>query len=119
MDLAADAGHIVDALSTAGISAAADPRDLSVPGVLVLPHSIELQSLDGSWAVVTWDLILIAAASGMPHALNDLGDLVSQVSTAIPGVRPGSAFEARTFSDPALGGELPALTTTITTESEI
>lgn len=56
--------HVVTKLRGRGISATADPRDLSLPGVLVGCHHITRQ-LDGS-AEVTVRLLAVAPDTGPP-----------------------------------------------------
>lgn len=67
--------YVVAQLTAAGVAATADPRDLSLPGILVGLHSAT-RNLDGS-AEVRVRLLAVAPDNGAPaRHLDDLLDAV-------------------------------------------
>lgn len=70
--------YVVAQLTAAGVAATPDPRDLSLPGVLVGLHSVT-RNLDGS-AEVRVRLLAVAPDNGAPMGLLD--DLLDAVGCA-------------------------------------
>lgn len=70
--------YVVAQLTAAGVAATTDPRDLSLPGVLVGLHSVT-RNIDGS-AEVRVRLLAVAPDNGAPaRRLDDLLDAVGVV----------------------------------------
>lgn len=69
---------LVDALNGAGIDAAADPQDLTPPGVWVQLESIDHNLLSGD-VTVRLRLYLIAGDTGTLNALDTLSTLLRRV----------------------------------------
>lgn len=115
MDLAQDLADVVELVKGAGVRAAADRRDLRVPGVLVLLRRIRDDRLGGAYTV-DWDLVIVAGNSGQGAALRALSGITNRLYAA--GLTLGD-IEAATYVDPNHSGDpLPALTATLTTECE-
>lgn len=105
--------HLVDELTAAGVNAAADLRDLALPGVWVTADKINAYSLDGDHAAVTLTVVLISA--GAPdRALADLDALVDQVSPGRPGLQEWEAVSIRANNHST--EPLPALRSSATYE---
>lgn len=99
-----------------GVTAVSDPRDLSLPGVLVYPSSIEADRLDAGTYTVAWDVIVLASDAGTPAALDDLGALASAIDALALEL---SAWTVDAVTLPNLAATpLPALRATLTTECE-
>lgn len=99
-----------------GVAATADPRDLSLPGVLVYPLEITPDRLDAATYTVTWDLVALAQDAGTTNALGDLSDLATAVEAGNYALSGWSVESVQLTSlNPA---PLPALRATLTTECE-
>lgn len=112
MNLAQDARDLVAELTALGIPAACDPRDARVPGAIVYPSTLTLATMAGG-REDRWTIILIGSAGGMMPALDSLSDMADKLAGLVP------EWEAITLADRNLSADpLPALTATITLESE-
>lgn len=101
-------------LASADTPVTVDPRDVRVPGGLLMVRTIAPDRLAASPFTVEFDLVIISAGA-TPVALDELGRMASDVLTRWPTL----SFEAVTITDPNLSGDpLPALTATIQTECE-
>jgi hypothetical protein len=78
MSLRTAVTDMVDALTGAGISAAADPQELNLPAVWVQLSTVAENLLSGD-ITVTLKLNLIAGDAGTLAALDTLSDLYQQV----------------------------------------
>lgn len=115
MNLAAWTRELVDGLAAAGVSAAADKRDVTTPGVLIVPKSIDYPNLGGDVYTVEWDALLIASDPGTLGSLDELTDLLEKLDA----VHHLGRLEAVTVALPNHNPDgLPALRTTLTTECE-
>ncbi len=64
-------------LADHGITATTDPRDLTVPGVLLMPDRIEINSLDRTGITASWEMWLVAPDTDpWPH-LSQLAEKVA------------------------------------------
>lgn len=91
-----------------------DPRDVRVPGGILMVKNIAPDRLAGTPYSVDFELVLVSSGA-TPVALDELGAAAEDVLSRWPSL----AFEAININDPNLSGDpLPALTTTITTECE-
>lgn len=98
------------------VAATADPRDLSLPGVLVYPLEITPDRLDATTYTVTWEVLCLAQDIGTPSALDDLSDLATAIETGGYSLSGWSVESVQLKShNPS---PLPALRATLTTECE-
>ncbi|QDF17427.1 hypothetical protein SEA_COEUR_9 [Gordonia phage Coeur] len=103
--------RVVDALTTAGIRASTDPRNLRLPGAWVTVHDIADPVLCGGYTIRA-DVCLITGDAGAPLSIDKLGDMFDR------------ALEVLTLDEPARPATVtppgmapcPALVITTTTE---
>jgi hypothetical protein len=83
---------IVDSLKAAGIAATADPSELELPGVLVMPGLIEFPYLSGTQFDQEFDLFLLVSPKGGVENWVDLQALLQKLRTVyeIPEALPVS-----------------------------
>lgn len=72
-DLTAWAAELREAL---GLSVELDPRDLVLPGILVVPGPLKFNRLDGKTASFDTELWLVAGDSNPLTALDELTDML-------------------------------------------
>ena len=114
MNLGTWARELAAVLSSEETPAVVDPRDVRVPGGIVMVRNIAPDRLAASPFTVDFELVLVSPGA-TPEALDDLGRMAQDVLTRWPAL----TFEAATITDPNISGDpLPALVTTITTECE-
>lgn len=114
MNLGTWAQELATLLSSEDTPVVVDPRDVRVPGGVLMVRTVAPDRLAASPFTVEFDLVLISAGA-TPVALDELGRMAGDVLTRWPAM----AFEAITITDPNLSGDpLPALTATIQTECE-
>ena len=114
MNLGAWTRELAAVLSSEDTPVVSDPRDVRVPGGIVMARTITPDRLAAAPYTVEFELILVSAGA-TPEALDELGHMAGDVLTRWPAL----AFEALTITDPNLsGGPLPGLTATISTECE-
>lgn len=102
----------VDQLKAAGLNVAADPADVSLPGVIVYPNLVDYERLDADDYTLTLDLVMVASGGGRAlDALDQLGGLLTQVRAILP----VGECRAITVALPSQSVDpLPALQATIT-----
>lgn len=82
--------NIADVCVSAGLDAAVDARDLTIPGVWVTPGTISFNTMSRNSASMDVDLYLVSPDHGATAAYDNLGDMLDQlvdvlyVSEAIP-----------------------------------
>lgn len=114
MNLGVWTQELVTLLASEDTPVAADPRDVRVPGGIVMVRSITPDRLSSVPVTVEYELVLVSAGA-TPEALDELGRMAGDISSRWPGL----TFEALSINDPNLSGDpLPALTATISTECE-
>lgn len=114
MDLHAEAVDVVDQLAAAGIDATIDYRDVTVPGVLVVPAAAAYDRLSDDAGTITWRLVGIAGASDPGTGLDQLGELIA----ACQSVADLAGVEFTTYDNPNVGHNLPAFTAQILSDWE-
>lgn len=102
--------ELVEELRSVNIAAALDPRDLTLPGVLVTPSSVDFDRLGGHDYTLEADLYLVAGNRGTDQALGELTDLVAKLR----GLWPVGQAEALSLDLPNHGGSMPALIVNLT-----
>ena len=108
------ANELAAALTSEDTPVVVDPRDVRVPGGVVMVRNIAPDRLAATPYTVEFELVLVSAGA-TPEALDELGRMAGDVLTRWPAL----AFEAATINDPNLSGDpLPALVATIQTECE-
>ncbi len=91
-----------------------DPRNVRVPGGILMVRNITPDRLAAAPYTVDFELVLVSSGT-TPVALDELGTAAEDVLSRWPSL----TFEAITISDPNVSSDpLPALTATITTECE-
>ena len=110
MSLSAAVDHVVASLKSAGVHAAADPKNLHRSGVWVTPGTITWDRLDDTTATCTIDLNLLGTPGDAMAALRALDSLLDQVR-AVTDIRD---IEAVTY--PLPGRSLPGYRGQITVE---
>lgn len=114
MQIGAWTKQLAGMLSTDRTHIVTDPRDVRVPGGVLMVRSITPDRLAAAPYTVEFELVLLSAGS-TPVALDELGNAAEDVLSAWPSL----SFEAITVNDPNVASDpLPALTATITTECE-
>lgn len=110
MSLSAAVDHVVATLTSAGVHAAADPKNLHRAGVWVTPATITWDRLDDTTATCTVDLNLLGTPGDAQDALRTLDALLATVRT-VTDIRD---IEAVTY--PLTGRTLPGYRGQITVE---
>ena len=114
MNLASAATEVMKMIKATGISnVSMDARKLNLPGVLIIPSTIELDRWDSDTATVVWEAYLIAGDQGPMEALIKLGRMMDDVKD----IATDGEFEHTTITliNQNSGG-LPALKFSILTE---
>ena len=75
---------VVDQLTTAGLRATADSRNLNLPAVLVASPSLDYRFKGGTWEG-TWTAWALVPDTGPVQAADALGDLVERTQAALEG----------------------------------
>lgn len=78
------AGVVVDPVADTRLSVALDPADVSLPGVIVYPNTLDWSTLDGADYDLTVDLVLVAGAIGARDAVGQLDQLLAAVRSVFP-----------------------------------
>ncbi len=68
--------YAADLAQTLGVPVEVDPRDLVLPGVLVVPGQIDFDRLDSLTASAQLELWFVAADTNPVTALNELTDML-------------------------------------------
>jgi len=102
--------HVVQTLTTAGIHATSDVKNLHRAGVWVTPATGEWDRLDDTTCTVTVDLNLVGPPTDNGDALDTLDELLAKVRTVLD-VR---TVQAVTY--PLPGRTLPGYRTQLTLE---
>lgn len=114
MNLGTWAQELATELSSPTTPIVVDPRDVRVPGGVLMVRTIRPDRLAASPLTVEFDLVLVSAGA-TPVALDELGRMAGDIDTRWDSLR----WEAITINDPNLSGDpLPALTATIQTDCE-
>lgn len=114
MNLAAAAEDVMNLIKSTGIkNVAMDARKLQLPGVLVMPSTIEVDRLDDRHGTIVWEAYAIAGDQGPMEALIKLGRMMDRLKN----ITTDGEFEhtSLTLINQNQGG-LPALRFTVTTE---
>lgn len=120
LNLGADGQQIARELAAAtGLPATTDPRDVQLPGVLIVPAQVTLDRLDAATATVEWSVTVLGTGAPLPDALDTLGAALIELTTQRVWPMPGP-WEATsvTLPDKAINAPIPGFQTTLTTESE-
>lgn len=100
-------------LTTAGVPAVVDPRELNAPGAWVTVAPISYDRLAAGVRTLQADVFLIARDLGTPDALDALADMLDLAA----GVFPLGEITPTNLANDNLGGDpLPALQFRITLE---
>lgn len=75
---------IAELVTAAGVPAAVDARNLSLPGAWVNPGTVSFDTLDADKAAMRFDVYLVAPDHGAIHSLNELGRMLSQLRDQLP-----------------------------------
>jgi len=75
---------IADMVTAAGVPAAVDPRNLNLPGAWVTPGLVSFDVLDTDTAFMRMEVYLVAPDHGAVLSLNNLGDMLAKVRSALP-----------------------------------
>lgn len=111
-DIAGAINEIVDSLKAAGIAATAEPSNLELPGILVMPGLIEFPYLDGEQFDIEFNLYLLVRAKGGVENWIDLQLMLQKLRGVyeIPEALPVSVPLPNHATDP-----VPALLVTLKT----
>ena len=114
MRLGTWAHELAETLSSEATPVVVDPRDVRVPGGVLMVRRVDPDRLAASPLTVDFELVLISAGA-TPEALDELGRMAGDVATRWHSL----VWEAITITDPNVSPDpLPALTTTIQTDCE-
>ena len=106
--------ELAEQLGSATTPVVLDPRDVRVPGGVLMLRSVDPDRVAATPYSVDFELVLISSGATRV-ALDELGRAASDVLSRWPSL----SFEAITINDPNISGDpLPALTATISTECE-
>lgn len=75
--------HALDVLRGAGLAAALDPRDLTIPGVWITVDTATRDRLDQDSGTVVVQLVAVGSGSGHSVALVELDQLLAAVDAAV------------------------------------
>lgn len=71
-------------LETAGVAAAVDPRDITVPGAWVTTGPIAFDRLNGDVRTMQAVVYLLTRDTGTPDALDYLAEMIDAAATVLP-----------------------------------
>ena len=113
MDIKAAADAIRADLDGVGVTATIDYRDLTVPGVLIVPDTAAYNRLSDDAGNIVFRLVAVAGTADAGTALVQLGALLDQCQQ----IADLTEIEFTTYSNPNIGADpLPCFTAAITSE---
>lgn len=106
-----------DELTEAGMNAAIDPRDLNLPAVWIIPQQFTFNRLNGTTCDAELALVLLTAdTADAATSWDDLGAMLDQLSTIVPGASQGD-IRPVTVQLPSISPDpINALQVTVTVE---
>lgn len=115
--LGTDLNAWVEQLRAAGVNAAADPRDLTLPGVWITPNEITFPAtLDLAQCTAQWMITVLAGDSNTLTALDELDTQLAALLAAgvLPDddtIRPVTVQLPSQAADPLIGFQYTTSTT--------
>ena len=114
MNIGTWAQELATALASEDTPVVVDPRDVRVPGGVLMLRTIAPDRLAATPYTVAFELVLISSGA-TPVALDELGRMAADIDTRWDSL----SWEAITITDPNVSPDpVPALVTTIQTECE-
>lgn len=72
--------HLTDQITTVGLTAVDDPRDLNLPGIWITPEHVAVEFLDDLSAGITITVVLVAGDAGLRDSLDQLDHMVQRLA---------------------------------------